>query len=223
MRLPFFIVSAAGTKSWFVPHALEFLGNWCPRVIVEPFAGSGIVGLTLLHELSRRGCDTRLVLAERNPKYLAYWHTALYDPNFSYRVAQWTEKAFRLPLQERRAFVMASLEDMKHNDPGFWTLLRSRTSHNRNPTAGFTGENQRGGILRSWPRNLDQSLDLLYRLRRQITVMEDGFAALAAFDHEDAYAFIDSPYTMTAKCPGHALYEYATIARRSAYGRGLGC
>jgi len=46
MRLPLFIVKTGGCKSWFVPLSLDFLGGspW-PKTIVEPFAGSGVVGL----------------------------------------------------------------------------------------------------------------------------------------------------------------------------------
>jgi hypothetical protein len=88
MRLPLFIIKTAGTKSWFVPRALNYLSGppW-PKTIVEPFGGSGIVGLSLLNE----GCGERLVLAEKDKDYLAFWRAALGDPNFSYRVSKWTE------------------------------------------------------------------------------------------------------------------------------------
>jgi hypothetical protein len=84
MRLPLFILKTGGSKGWFVPHALNFLGGppW-PKTIVEPFAGSAIVGLTLLNE--RYG--QRLVLAEKDKDYLVFWRAALSDSNFSYRVS----------------------------------------------------------------------------------------------------------------------------------------
>jgi DNA adenine methylase len=174
MRLPLFILKTGGSKSWFVPHALNFLGAppW-PKTIVEPFAGSGIVGLTLLNE----GCGERLVLAEKDKDYLAFWRAALSDSNFSYRVSAWTERALALPLAEQKPFVLASLKKMKVNDPGFWTLLRSRIAFSGRKVGGYMGE-QSGGILCCWPRNLDTSLDLLYGLRNRITVMEDAFDAL---------------------------------------------
>jgi hypothetical protein len=87
MRLPLYIVKTAGTKSWLVRRALSYLNGppW-PTTIIEPFAGSGIVGLTLLNE----GCAGRLVLAEKDKEYRVFWQTALDDPNFSYRIAKWT-------------------------------------------------------------------------------------------------------------------------------------
>jgi DNA adenine methylase len=207
MRLPLYIIKTAGTKSWFVPYALEFLGGWRPETIVEPFAGSGVVGLSLLNE----GYTERLVLAEKDEDYLAFWRTALGDSNFSYRVSKWTERVLDLPFEQQKPFVEASLERMKEQDPGFWTLLRTRIGFNGKKVGGYMTEKSRGGILSRWPRTLDVSLDLLYSLRNRITVMEDAFDALAAFDDEDCYAFIDPPYTLTEKCPGHVIYDEAVV------------
>lgn len=207
MRLPLYIIKTAGTKSWFVPYALEFLGGWRPETIVEPFAGSGVVGLSLLNE----GYTERLVLAEKDEDYLAFWRTALGDSNFSYRVSKWTEQVLDLPFDQQKPFVETSLERMKEQDPGFWTLLRTRIGFNGKKVGGYMTEKSRGGILSRWPRTLDVSLDLLYSLRNRITVMEDGFDALAAFDDENCYAFVDPPYTLTDKCPGHVNYDETEV------------
>jgi DNA adenine methylase len=208
MRLPLFIVKTGGCKSWFVPHALDFLGDspW-PKTIVEPFAGSGVVGLSLLNE----GCAERLVLAEKDKDYLAFWRAALGDSNFSYRVRKWTERVLDLPFAQQKPFVLSSLTRMKQDDPGFWILLRSRIGFNGKKKSGFMTDKSRGGILCRWPRSLVASLDLLYSLRNKITVMEDGFEALSAFDSEDSYAFVDPPYTLTENCPGHQIYDEAVI------------
>ncbi len=202
MRLPLYIVKTAGSKCWFVPHAREFLRDWRPKTIVEPFAGSGIVGLSLLNE----GYAERLVLAEKDEDYLAFWRAALGDSNFSYRVAKWTEQVLGLPFEQQKPFVLESLEKMERDGPGFWILLRSRVGFNGKKVGGYMTEKSRGGILCRWPRTLDISLDLLYSLRNKIAVVEDGFEALSAFDSEDSYAFVDPIYTLTKKCPGHKLY-----------------
>jgi DNA adenine methylase len=207
MRLPLFIVKTAGTKSWVIPSVLEFLGDWRPKTVIEPFAGSGIVGLSLLNE----GLAERLVLAEKDEDYLAFWRVALGDSNFSYRVSKWTERVLDLPLEHQKPFVDASLERMKEEDPGLWTLLRSRIGYNGNKVGGYMTEKSRGGILCRWPRTLDVSLDLLYSLRNKITVVEDAFEALATFDSEDSYAFVDPTYTVTKECPGHKLYKKVFI------------
>jgi site-specific DNA-adenine methylase len=208
MRLPLFIIKTAGTKSWLVGHALNYLiGAPSPKTIVEPFGGSGIVGLSLLNE----GLTERLVLAEKDEDYLAFWRTALGDPNFSYRVSKWTERVLDLPFEQQKPFVEASLESMEREDPGFWILLRSRIGYNGKKVGGYMTEKSRGGILCRWPRTLDLSLDLLYSLRNRITVMDDGFEALASFDNEDSYAFVDPTYTVTKECPGQDQYEVKVI------------
>jgi site-specific DNA-adenine methylase len=213
MRLPLYVVKTGGTKSWFVPRALQFLNGWHPKTIVEPFAGSAVVGLSLLNE----GCAERLVLAESDEDYLAFWRTALGDSNFSYRVSKWTKTILGIPFEEQKPFVLASLEEMKRDDPGFWILLQTRCGFNGMKNGGYMTEKHRGGILSRWPRDLDQSLDVLYGLRHRITVMEDAFEALAAFDSEDSYAFVDPPYTMTEKCPGHRMYDEAEIDHRALH------
>jgi len=48
MKLSLDIAKTGGSKSWFVPHALEYLGRRRPKTIVEPFVGSGIMGPGLL-------------------------------------------------------------------------------------------------------------------------------------------------------------------------------
>jgi DNA adenine methylase len=207
MRLPLYIIKTAGTKSWFVPHALEFLGGCRPKTIVEPFAGSGVVGLSLLYE----GFAERLVLGEKDKDYLAFWRAALGDSHFSFRVSKWTDRVLALPFEQQKPFVEMSLESMKEQDPGFWTLLRSRIGYNGKKIGGYMSDKSRGGILCRWPRTLDSSLDLLYSLRKKITLVEDGFEALSAFNSKDFYAFVDPTYTMTEKCPGHKLYDEIVI------------
>jgi len=208
VRLPLFTIKTGGTKSWFVPHALKFLsGSPCPKTIVEPFAGSAIVGLSLLYE----GRCERLVLAEKDEDYLAFWHAALGDPNFSYRVSKFTERVLDLPFEQQQPFVMASLDRMQQDDPGFWILLRSRIGFNGKVRGGYMTEKSRGGILCRWPPTIATRLDLLYSLRNRITIMDDGFEALAAFDRDDSYGFVDPPFTMTENCPGHKIYKEAVI------------
>jgi site-specific DNA-adenine methylase len=208
MRLPLFVLKVAGSKSWFVPNALQFLGGapW-PKTICEPFAGSAVVGLTLLNE----GCAERLVIAEKDEDCLAYWSAALGDPNFSYRVAKWTRGVFSLAADEQERHVEATLARTKNDDPGFWILLQSRIAFNGKKRGGYMKEKSREGIRSRWPVTLDASLDLLYSLRGKITVIEDAFEALAACDCEDSYAFVDPPYSTTENCPGHDLYDEAVI------------
>jgi hypothetical protein len=211
MRPPLYIPKSAGSKCWALRYLWGFLGDWCPSVICEPYAATGVIGLTLLHHLLCRGRDTRLVLAEKDEDYRSFWAAALGDVGFSYRVRRWTRQVTRMPPEEQRAFVLASLDEMKHADPGFWTLLRTRVGYNGTKIGGFTGQNQQGGILGRWPADLPQSLDLLFSMRSRIRVVNDAFVALAECDDACSYSFVDSAYSVTEHCPGHGLYKHAHI------------
>jgi hypothetical protein len=209
MRPPLYIPKSAGSKCWALRYVREFLGDWCPQVICEPYAATGVIGLTLLHQLLRRGRATRLVLAEKDEDYRSFWAAALGDFGFSYRVRRWTRQVTRMPPEEQRAFVLASLDEMKHADPGFWTLLRTRVGYNGTKIGGFTGQNQRGGILGRWPTDLPQSLDVLFSMRSRIRVVNDAFVALAECDDASSYSFVDTCYSITEHCPGNGLYAHA--------------
>ncbi|MGA2481525.1 MAG: hypothetical protein ABSF92_00225 [Candidatus Acidiferrales bacterium] len=206
MRLPVSVAKCAGTKGWCVPYVLRYLAERPAKTIVEPFAGSAVVGLTLLYE----GHGERLVLAEKDEDYLAFWHSALGDSSFSYHVRKWTEQVLALPFKKQKPFVMSTLERLKDDDPGFWILLQSRVAFNgKGKIGGYMTDRHRGGLLARWPRTMPESLDLLYSLRRKVAVLGDAFEALAATDDPNSYAFIDPTYTVTRTCPGHKLYVVA--------------
>src|SRR5208282_1440668 len=123
---PLFPMKSPGSKCWFLPRARQFLAGWRPKVIVEPFAGSAVVGLTLLSE----GYADRLVLAELDERRIAFWQRVV-EPDFASFVGDWAAKALALPLERQRRFVLDSLEEFKRTDPGMRALVYSR--------AGFSG------------------------------------------------------------------------------------
>jgi site-specific DNA-adenine methylase len=209
--MPLFTVKSCGSKARLIPVVLNSLAGppW-PETIVEPFGGSAVVGLTLLSH----GYCRRLVIGEADLDYLAFWRAALGDSDFARRVSVWTNRAYRLPLAERRRFVLDSLEQMKVDDHGFWMLLRSRITFKGMKKARLISDRQRNGILFCWPRHLPSSLNLLHSLRNRITVLDDGFGALAATNRQTSFAFVDPPYSMTPTCPAHEIYDEAVIDHR---------
>ena len=147
-----YILRSAGSKCWFLPHIRSFLGDWTPQTVVEPFAGSGVAGLTLLDE----GYAKRLVLAEKDPTLREFWQAGLNDPTFSRRVGAWTEQALSLPLAAQRDFTLDSIAKFERSDKAFWILLMSRTTFNAVLKGGFKIHDVRG-ILTNWPPNLASS------------------------------------------------------------------
>ena len=64
-----------GGKTWLVPHIRAWLGNLrpAPSVLLEPFAGGGIVSLTAVME----DLVSRCLMAEIDRDVAAFWHATL--------------------------------------------------------------------------------------------------------------------------------------------------
>ena len=203
MRLPFSILRSPGSKAWFLRDAERFVRDLRPAIIVEAFAGSAIVGLTLLN----RGYAGRLVLAEKDPDLRYFWQVALSDADFTHRATEWTRRLLRMPPDERRGFALRSAKRMQKTDPAFSTLLRSRLGFNgilHNESAPSSRE----ATDRWWPLTIGASLGFLYAARTKIQVLSDAFEALRLTDVPESYAFVDPPYTFGQSAPGHKLYRY---------------
>lgn len=65
-----------GGKTWFVPHVREWLQLIRSEVLIEPFAGGGVVALTAVME----DLVDRVVLVELDCDIAAFWHAALESP-----------------------------------------------------------------------------------------------------------------------------------------------
>ena len=64
-----------GWKPWLIPHIREWLSHSQARVLIEPFAGGGIVSLTAVMEK----LVDQAVMVERDHDVAAFWHTVLQD------------------------------------------------------------------------------------------------------------------------------------------------
>jgi hypothetical protein len=200
MRPTFYILKSPGSKCWLFPNIEKFLGDLRPKIICEPYAGSGVTSLRLLN----RGYTKRVVLAEQEDRLRMFWTVALTDPDFSRRVDVWAHRLFTLPLQGQWDFVSESLERFEVSDPGFWALLKSRTSFKGILRSGVARSDKRGV---NFPPTLALSLKFLYERRPQIEVLPDAYDALRYTDSADTYGVIDGPYTLREESPGHALYK----------------
>src|SRR5207249_5115900 len=115
-----------GGKTWLVPYIRSWLASkFTPIcVLVEPFAGGGIVGLTAGFE----GLADHVVLIERDPNIAAVWNTILGGQ------AKWLADQI-LGFELKRENVMGVLrrEPATQRERAFAVILRNRV--------------QRGGIM----------------------------------------------------------------------------
>ena len=198
-----------GGKTWLIPHVREWLAKTHPKILIEPFAGGGIVSLTGVME----GLVERCVMIEIDHDVAAFWHTALRD-------AQSLTKRIK-----RFAPTKARVVRLEHKSPhciadhGFRTLVlnRTRKAGILAPGASLSkhGENGRGILSRWYPDTLAARLAAIAEHADRIAFAEgDGMQLLEPILHgwgSDAAVFVDPPYTAGGKRAGSRLYTHNTI------------
>lgn len=203
-----------GSKCWFLPYAKEFLGGWRPKVIVEPFAGSAVVSLSLLSQ----GYADRLVLAELDDRRIAFWQR-VFEPDFADFVGEWTTRMLALSDEEQRQFVLESLEEFKRGDPGMWALVYSRAAFSGKMDGGLMKKGDHGkGFMCRWRKDMVPMLRRIHELRDRIEVRhQDGLEVLREFDSPANYCFSDPPYSASESSKGGTLYQHYLLEHTSLF------
>jgi DNA adenine methylase len=202
-----------GGKTWLVPSVREWLRGMetRPTVLVEPFAGGAIVGLTAAFE----GLADRVVLVELDSQVAAVWETILDgDANWlSSRIL-----SFELTYENVRA-TLASNSATKR-EIAFRTILKNRTFHGGIMASGASlikhGENGKGLRSRWYPATLARRINAIASIREQITFVHgDGVEVMRRFSRRKRAAFfIDPPYTAggpNGKRAGTRLYTHHQV------------
>ena len=198
-----------GGKTWLIPHIRAWLGGTPPHpLIVEPFAGGGIVSLTAVMERWVK----RALMVDFDHDIAAFWRAVLcHGSDLAERVQRFT------PTRDR-------IEDLARQAPhgviehGFRTLVLNRTRRGGvlAPGAALTknGENGNGVASRWYPGTLRKRLAAISACAECITFCEaDGVRLLedVALHRSDACFFIDPPYTAGGKRAGSRLYAHNTV------------
>jgi DNA adenine methylase len=186
----------------------RYLACWRkPRLFLEAFTGSGIVGLTMLVEARVE----RLLLVEKDPAYVAVWQTVLG------RDAAWLIAQVRA-LPPKRAAMEAVLAQGagSRREQAFHTLIKAWGYHRARLTKGFgflpDGVAQGAGasLAKMWrPKALVTSIHTLHDLRRRIRV-EEGCGIEAMAEHagrRDVFVYADPPYPTA----GDRMYVHGTV------------
>lgn len=197
-----------GGKTWFVPELRRWLTSIKrPRVLVEPFAGGGIVGLTAAFE----GLADHVLLVEKDPMVAAVWKTILGGD------ADWLAQRildFDLSIDNCREVLDAN--DLELREEGFRTILRNRINHGGILAAGSGmlkhGEGGRGIASRWYPETLAKRIRAIDTVKHRITFIEgDGMDVMDEHSGRKTTAyFIDPPYTAgtKGKRAGNRLYVH---------------
>ena len=200
-----------GGKTWLVPHIRAWLHSLDtkPRLLIEPFAGGGIVSLTAVME----GLVERCLMAELDRDVAAFWHAALrFGPSIKERVLAFD------PTRDN----VHSLTDHQPCDVvehGFRTLVLNRTRRGGILAPGASlnrsGESGRGIGSRWYPETIVKRLDEIGRHAKRIGFCEtDGTQLLESLldrSTSDTVVFVDPPYTAGGKRAGRRLYAHNEV------------
>lgn len=199
-----------GGKTWLVPTARRWLRSIDPRprLLIEPFAGGGIIGLTAAAE----GIAESVLLIELDEDVAAVWKTCLSKD------ALWLARAiidFDCNLDTVQHELSKKPRSTKQR--AFQTILRNRTFHGgiMAPGSGLlkNGENGKGITSRWYPTTLRRRILDIYSMRDRVaSVCDDGIEVIQQNSEDPQVAFfIDPPYTAAGKRAGKRLYRHNEI------------
>lgn len=205
-----------GGKTWLIPQIRCWFDGFTkrPGLFVEPFAGGGIVGLTVAFE---RLAD-QVLLVELDEQVASLWLTMLNGE------AEWLADrilSFKVTYESVVAELNTSGGSLR--EIAFRTLLRNRTSHGgiMAPGAGLIkhGENGKGIASRWYPHTLAQRVRDIGRIKDRIEFVQgDGLNVIREHvERSNAVFFIDPPYTAAGKKAGTRLYTYNELDHEALF------
>ncbi|MBN2089022.1 DNA adenine methylase [candidate division KSB1 bacterium] len=199
-----------GGKTWFVPFFRNWMINHFPRpeIIIEPFAGGGVISLTALFE----DLASQALMVEIDDEIAAVWQSVV-DGH-----AEWLAKKiinFNLTTETVIREISQPYQDIR--EKAFQTILKNRTFHGGilADGVGFTkqGENSKGIRSRWYPVTLARRFKNLDFVADRITFLQrDGLDVIKEYSQrDDVVFFIDPPYTAGGKKAGKRLYRHFAI------------
>ena len=196
-----------GGKTWFVPTFRRWLQSVevKPSVLVEPFAGGGIISLTAIFE----GLVDRAVMIELDEDVAAVWQIIVDG-----EAELLAKRILLFPLSLEAVRDELEKPNACLQDRAFKTILRNRTFHGGilAPGSGLikNGEAGKGIASRWYPETLARRFSALHLMRHKLTVLTgDAFQLIAPYidDKRNAF-FIDPPYSAGGKNAGKRLYTH---------------
>lgn len=201
-----------GGKTWLIPHLRQWLKSLKnkPEEFVEPFAGGGIVSLTVAAE----DLAEHVTMVELDEQVAAVWHTIINNDEGNWLAEQIMsfDISSVTPDDIRR---MTETTGLSVRDRAFMTIIKNRTYHGGILAPGSApikhGENGKGLASRWYPETLRKRILAIVHFNYLIKFIEgDGFESIKALAHsKQTVFFIDPPYTVAGKgkSAGRRLYS----------------
>jgi DNA adenine methylase len=205
-----------GGKTWLIPQIRRWLyrKQIKPVELIEPFAGGGIVGLTVAAE----ELAGRVLLVELDEEIAAVWQVILGDGGewLANRIVK-----FRLTRESLHAELKKQGDSLRQM--AFQTILKNRTYHGGilAPGSGAlkNGENGKGILSRWYPETLRKRILEIQTYKERISfVRGDGIEVIRKNAKcKDVAFFIDPPYTAGGKRAGARLYKHFQLDHPSLF------
>lgn len=199
-----------GGKTWFVPTFRQWIQQIypSPNLLVEPFAGGGIISLTALFE----DLVSNVVMVELDDDVAAVWQTIV-DGHSGWLA----KRILSFDLTRENVVHAISAVAKTRREQAFQTILKNRTFHGGIMAAGAGllkhGESGKGIGSRWYPVTLAKRLDNMRHVLSKLEFRcDDGVSVIREFASEPrAVFFIDPPYTAGGKRAGRRLYRHSEI------------
>ncbi len=199
-----------GGKTWFVPRLREWLHNQPvrPDLLVEPFAGGGIVSLTAIFE----EITQRALMVELDDEIAAVWKVVAQGES------EWLAKEIlEFKMSKRNVIAELKKNPSDYRGMAFRTIIKNRTLHGGILAAGSglikNGESGKGLLSRWYPLTLAKRFREIDRIHAQLEFRHaDAFTILSEYkDDPNSVFFIDPPYTAGGKKAGKRLYNHYAL------------
>ncbi len=207
MRSPF---RYPGGKTWLIPRIRQWLHSlpYRPTEFIEPFAGGGIVGLTVVFEQ----LADHVTLVELDNEVGAVWQTILNGGG------EWlAHKIITFELTPESVEAELSKTNLTLKEKAFQTILKNRVNRGGILTSGAgkikSGENKRGLKSRWYSETLRKRILAIATIQNNITFIQgDGVEILERFIQcKNVAFFVDPPYTLGEKKAGSRLYTHSEL------------
>lgn len=186
-----------GGKTWLIPTVRQWLKQTSKvPLMIEPFAGGGIVSLTTAFEK----LADQVTMVEMDEEIAAVWEVILNGKN------KWlAEKIFSFDFSIENIKAEFEKPNKLIQDIAFCTILKNRVFHGGIIAKGSgmikNGENGKGLTSRWYPKTLHDRIRAIDFIKNKIEfITGDAFDILVLNStNKDTFFFIDPPYTVAGK------------------------
>jgi DNA adenine methylase len=200
-----------GGKTWLIPTVRTWLKqSKKPNLLIEPFAGGGIVSLTAAFEK----LADHVTMVEMDEEIAAVWEIILNGKN------KWlAERIISFDLTRENIKTELDNPNKSLQDIAFCTILKNRVFHGGILAKGSgmikNGENGKGLSSRWYAKTLHDRIRAIEFVKDKIDFISgDAFEILEKnINDKEAYFFIDPPYTIAGK----RLYTYFDIDHENLF------